>query len=65
MQTTIVGMAKKRPGGKHVMPRTTIQIPIPWLDLARRQARRKEKPVLWHILSLLAEEAARNDDERS
>jgi hypothetical protein len=46
------------------VPRTTIQIPVPWLRLARKQANKRQKPTIWHILSLLAEVAEEDGDER-
>jgi hypothetical protein len=55
---------RKKTGGEHTTPRTTIQIPVPWLELARKQANRKQKPTLWHILSLLAAEADATGDPR-
>jgi hypothetical protein len=56
----MIAMAKKATGGKHVTERTTIQIPSPWLKVARTMASERRQPVLWFILGLIAEEAAKS-----
>jgi hypothetical protein len=49
---------------EHKVPRVPVQVPKPWADLARKLAAKNRQPMLWLILSLLAAEAERQDEER-
>ncbi len=55
-------MGRKR--DEHKVPRVPVQVPKPWADLARKLAGKNKQPMLWLILSLLAEEADRQEEER-
>lgn len=49
---------KKKPtGGKHKNPRTPLQLPTPWLVIARRLARSIPQPTNWYVVGLLEREA--------
>lgn len=49
---------------EHKVPRVPVQMPKPFHDLARKMARSKKQPMLWLLLTLLAEEADREGVER-
>lgn len=47
----------------HKVPRIPIQMQKPWADLARKLAAKNKQPMLWLLLSLLADEADKQDME--
>jgi hypothetical protein len=47
----------KKPGGKHVTPRTTVQIPAKWYAVMKQLARSEKQPVLWWLLAVTYEKA--------
>lgn len=64
MPVTFDRMAKKKTGGEHTTPRKPVQFPIDWYKLAYRMASAKQQPILWYLLSRLAEEADEQGLER-
>lgn len=48
---------KKRSGGKNKTPRTPVQIPTQWLELARLRARFTRQPVTWYLIALIEADA--------
>jgi hypothetical protein len=56
--------AKRSTGGEHKVPRVGMQVPKPFMDLARAIAKKNRQPTLWLILDLLAKEAERMDIKR-
>lgn len=61
----IATMAKqgKRSGGKHKTERKAVQVPVPWLALARKLAAKKKQPTLWFIIALIAEAADKEGEQ--
>jgi hypothetical protein len=55
-------MAKKKQSGKHRVPRKPVQIPVPWLQLARLMAAKRRQPTVWYLLGLLAEQATKDGE---
>lgn len=47
----------------HKVPRVALQVPKPWADLARKLAAKNKQPMLWLVLSLLADEAAKQGED--
>lgn len=56
----IASMAKKRKGGSHKTPRQPVQIPVPWIQLARQLAAKDRRPMVWKLITLIGE-AAKNE----
>ncbi len=51
---TLVGMTrKKKSGGMHKTPRSPVQIPDVWLDVARSVAAKREQPTVWMLIKQL------------
>lgn len=51
-------MAKKKStSGKNKTPRTPVQVPNDWLQIARLRARDGQKPTLWYLISLIRQDA--------
>lgn len=50
-------MAKKRKGGVHKTPRQAVQIPVPWVGVARKIAIKRQQPMMWYLVALLGEAA--------
>lgn len=57
MPTTIAAMAKKKTGGEHTTPRTPVQVPTAWWNIARKLAGKRQQPTLWYLLRIISEEA--------
>lgn len=58
-------MAKKKPsGGQHTTQRKPIQFPIDWYKLAYRMAAKKQQPMTWYILKLIADDAEKEGIDR-
>ncbi len=45
------------------LPRTLMNVPKPWADLARKLSATRQQPMLWMILALIADEAERQEME--
>lgn len=54
-------MPKKKVSGKHKTPRQPMQIPIEWVVVARKAAAKRKQPVMWYLLSLIGEDAIKDD----
>lgn len=52
-RTPLMAKPKKPKGGKHTTPRTPVQLPIPWLRVAQRQARAVPTPTSWFLIGLI------------
>lgn len=58
-------MPKKKPtGGQHKTPRKPVQVPVEWLNVARKLANANRQPTLWYFLSLVADAADKAGVER-
>jgi hypothetical protein len=57
MSITTIRMAKKRKGGKHKTPRKPVQLPETWIAVARKMAAKNRQPMMWYIVSKIAEDA--------
>jgi hypothetical protein len=55
----IASIAKKRKGGSHKTPRQPVQIPVPWIQLARQLATKHKQPMVWRLITLIGEDATR------
>ncbi len=63
IETTIKGMGRKRKTDGHATPRQPVQIPVPWVKLTRSLAAKQKQPLLWYLLSLVADAAEAADME--
>ena len=50
-------MGKKRTSGLHKTPRQAVQIPATWIALARQMAMKKQQPMVWWLISRIADAA--------
>lgn len=61
----MVRMEKKKRRGRppekdrHKTPRKPMQLPVPWIDVAKQIARNRPMPAVWLVVRLIADEAAR------
>lgn len=50
---------KKKQSGKNKTPRTAVQIPTPWIELARKIASRRAQPTVWYLIKLIEQDAVK------
>lgn len=52
-----MGRKKKPTSGKNKTPRTPVQMPTNWLEVARARAAIAKQPTLWYLISLIEKDA--------
>lgn len=49
--------------GKGPAPRTAVQMPTVWLNLARAYASKNRQPTLWYLIGLIEKDARERGEE--